>query len=153
MEKTQINKIKIIGIRTRTINDGKAAKDIPALWGRFMNEQTMTKIPNRVDDKIYCLYTNYDGDHLQPYDVILGCEVSSLTEVPEGMTKHEIEAGNMAKFTAKGSLIKGAAVVNTWETIWKANLDRSFTTDFEVYDERSENMDNPEVDIFVALNS
>jgi len=67
--------------------------------------------------------------------------------------KEFLKAGEMAKFTAKGSLVNGEAVVNTWYEIWKADIDRSFTTDFEVYDERSENRDHAEVDIFIALNS
>jgi len=153
MEKTRIDDIKIIGIQTRTVNDGAAEKDLPALWERFMTEQIMDSIPNLKSDKIYCLYTNYEGDHTQPYDVILGCQVSTTEEVPKGMVKHEIKAGDMAKFTAKGSLVNGEAVVNTWYEIWKADIDRSFTTDFEVYDERSENRDHAEVDIFIALNS
>jgi predicted transcriptional regulator YdeE len=32
-----------------------------------------------------------------------------------------------------------------------AGLPRAFTTDFEVYDERSQNPENAEVDIFVAV--
>ncbi len=151
MIKTRIESFTIIGIKTRTVNDGSAGKDLPMLWGKFMNEQIKDKIPNRVDDSIYCLYTNYDGDHTEPYDAIIGCKVSSTDEVPEGLIVHKIEISSGAKFVAKGSLIKGEAVVNTWFDIWKSGLDRAFTTDFEVYDERSKDMENAEVDIYISL--
>ena len=152
MIKTKIEAFDIIGISTRTINDGSAATDIPALWGRFMNEKIQESIPNRVDDTIYCLYTNYAGDHTQPYDVIIGCKVSTLENVPANLITHTVEQSDGMKFQAKGSLEKGEAVVSTWYKIWESGLDRSFTTDFEVYDERSADMHNAEVDILISIN-
>jgi len=151
MTKTQIESFDIVGIKTRTANDGSAGKDLPHLWARFMEEDLKTKILHRVDDTIYCLYTNYQGDHTQPYDAILGCKVSSTDDIPEGMVIHNVQASHAAKFVAKGSLIKGEAVINTWFDIWKSGLDRSFTTDFEVYDGRSADIHNAEVDVFISL--
>lgn len=151
MTNTQIESFNIIGIKTRTANDGSAGKDLPVMWERFMNGNLKDKIPNKSSDSIYCLYTNYEGDHTQPYDAILGCKVTSIDDIPEGMIVHNVEASNGAKFVAKGSLIKGEAVINTWFEIWKSGLDRSFTTDFEVYDERSADVQNAEVDIYISL--
>ena len=56
------------------------------------------------------------------------------------------------KFTAKGDLTKGA-VYEKWNTIWKTDLDRSYTADFEIYGEAAQNPLNAEVDIFIAVNS
>ncbi|MEM9548048.1 MAG: GyrI-like domain-containing protein [Bacteroidota bacterium] len=152
MEKTEIKSFDVVGIKIRTANDGSAATDLPKLWGRFMEANLKEKIPNKADDSIYFLYSNYEGDHTQPYDAIIGCKVSSLDKIPDGMISHHVEAGNMAKFVAKGSLIKGEAIINKWFEIWKSGADRSFTTDFEVYDERSKDIQNAEVDIFISLN-
>ncbi len=151
MTNSQIDGFHIIGIKTRTANDGSAGKDLPVLWGRFLSGELKNKIPNRIDDSIYCLYTNYEGDHTQPYDAILGCKVSSIDDIPEGMIAHRVESSKVSKFVAKGSLVKGEAVINTWFEIWKSDLNRSFTTDFEVYDERSRDVLNAEVDIYVSL--
>lgn len=151
MKEMQIESFDVVGIKVRTANDGSAGKDLPMLWGKFMGEQLKDKIPNKINDSIYCLYTNYDGDHTEPYDAILGCRVSSIEDIPEGMVVHNIESTNGAKFTAKGSLIKGEAVINTWFEIWKSGLDRTFTTDFEVYDERSSDIENAEVDIYISI--
>ncbi len=152
MTKTQIEGFDVVGIKVRTANDGSAGKDLPMLWGKFMGEQLKDKIPNKVNESIYCLYTSYEGDHTQPYDAILGCRVCATDNIPKGMVAHKIESTNGAKFTAKGSLVKGEAVINTWFEIWKSGLDRTFTTDFEVYDERSADMENAEVDIFISIN-
>ena len=118
-----------------------------ALW----KENIKDRIPNKIDDSIYCLYSNYEGDHLQPYDVIIGCKVSDNTNVPEGMINHSVNTGNSTKFIAKGSLVKGEAVVNTWFRIWEADIDRTFSTDYEVYDERSSDIHNAEVDIYISV--
>jgi len=151
MEKTQIEGFDIIGIKTRTANDGSAGKDLPELWGRFLNSDLKDKIPNKIDECIYFLYSNYEGDHTQPYDAIIGCKVSSLERVPEGMITHSVAPSKAAKFVAKGSLIKGEAIISKWFEIWESGADRSFTTDFEVYDDRSKDIQNAEVDIFVSL--
>ena len=151
MTETRIESFNVVGIKVRTANDGSAGNDLPILWGKFMEGELKDKIPNKVSDNIYCLYTNYEGDHTQPYDAILGCKVSSIEDIPEGMVAHNIESTNGAKFLAKGSLIKGEAVVNTWFKIWESSLDRTFTTDFEVYDERSTDLENAEVDIYISI--
>lgn len=152
MTKTQIEEFNVMGIKVRTANDGSAGVDLPNLWAKFMDEKIADKIPNKINDSIYCLYTNYEGDHTEPYDAILGCRVSAIDTIPEGMITHTVKSGNAAKFLAKGSLIKGEAVIKTWFEIWDAGLDRSFTTDFEVYDERSRILEDAEVDIFISLN-
>ena len=152
MEKRHIEGFDIIGIKTRTANDGRAGKDIPMLWGKFMENGVKDRIPNKMDDSIYCLYSNYEGDHLQPYDVIIGCKVSATDQIPDGMILHHVDTGNSAKFVAKGSLVKGEAVVKTWFQIWDADINRKFSTDYEVYDERSSDIQNAEVDIFVSVN-
>jgi len=35
--------------------------------------------------------------------------------------------------------------------IWDANLPRTFTADFEVYDEKAQNPEDAAVDIFIAI--
>lgn len=146
------NSILIIGISVRTTNQNNQAKeDIGNLWGRFMAEEIHDKIPNMTGQSIYAIYTDYEGDHTQPYTTILGYPVSTLAEIPEGMVGHEIEPADYEKFTAKGNL-KGEAVIKTWHEIWNSDLDRAFTSDYEVYDERAMDPSNGEADIFVALN-
>ncbi|KAF2334669.1 GyrI-like domain-containing protein [Flavobacterium ginsenosidimutans] len=146
-----IKRFSIIGIAIRTTNEGgKSGKDIPQLWNKFISENIGDRIPNKLDNAIYCVYTDYEKDHTKPYTTIIGCKVSGLDEIPNDMIGKTIENSTYEKFTAKGNLTEGA-VYNEWLKIWNSDLNRSFTSDFEVYDQRSANLQNGEVDIYIAL--
>jgi len=147
-----IQKFSIIGISVRTTNEnGQSGEDIPALWNKFMTEGIAEKIPNKIDNALYCIYTDYEKDHTKPYTTLLGCLVSSLDFIPEGMTGKTIEKATYEKFTAKGNLQENI-VFNEWLKIWNSDLDRSFTSDFEIYGEKAQNPETAEVDIFIAIN-
>jgi len=150
METQQVEKFSIIGISVRTSNNGQADKDIPALWKRFMEEGISNQIANKIEEAIYCAYTEYEGDHTKPYTTVIGCKVENLDNIPTGMKGVFIEHSNYAKFVAKGNLMEGA-VVNTWFNIWKTALNRTYKTDFEVYGEKAQNPKDGEVEIFVGL--
>ena len=65
--KTQLEPFKIIGISVRTTNEnGQAMKDIPFLWNKFFEENIKDKIPNRLTDDLYCVYTHYEKDRNPP---------------------------------------------------------------------------------------
>ncbi len=151
MKTQQIESFHVIGISVRTSNvDNKAAEDIGATWQKFMGEQIGTKIPNKQSGDIYAVYTHYDGDHMQPYTMILGHRVDTLENIPEGMSGISIKWGNYHPVVATGDLTNGV-VVKAWQDIWQANLPRLFTSDFEVYGTKSMNPENAEVDIFIAV--
>ena len=146
-----IQQFNVIGISVRTTNEnGKSGEDIPALWNKFMSEEIQRKIPNKVSEDIFCIYTDYEKDHTKPYTTILGCKVESLDVVPENMIGKTIESANYEELIAKGNLAEGL-VYNKWLEIWNSDLDRSFTADFEVYGEKTQNPENAEVDIYIAL--
>lgn len=153
MQKVKIEPFKVIGIAIRTTNEGeKAAQEIAALWQRFLSENLLEQIPNKVDTTIYSLYTEYEGDHTQPYTTVLGCKVDSLDHIPSGMVGHAFEGGTYVKTTAKGDLMQGL-IVNHWTTIWKMDLDRAYTVDFEAFGEKAQNPSDAEVDFFVAVKA
>lgn len=152
MQKVTIEPFKLIGLSIRTSNEnGRAAKEIAELWGKFLSENIIEKIPNKIDSTIYSLYTEYEGDHTQPYTAILGCKVSELEDVPTNMVGKSFEGGNYIKTTAKGNLMQGL-VINKWSEIWKMGLDRAFTADFEVFGEKAQNPNNAEIDFLIAVN-
>ncbi|MEL7270847.1 MAG: GyrI-like domain-containing protein [Bacteroidota bacterium] len=147
---TKKEALNIVGIATRTLNKpGKADKDIPQLWNKFMAENTLQRIPNKVDNTVYALYTNYEGDHTQPYTVVIGCNVASLDNIPEDMTVILIPESKYTQFMAKGDLTKDA-VINTWMTIWSTDLNRTYTTDIEIYGEKAIDLTDGEAEILVA---
>lgn len=141
----------IIGIDTRTSNqEGKAAQDIPALWNRFLSQNLTEKIPSKIGTELFCIYTEYEGDHNLPYTCLLGCKVANLDNVPEGMRGMTFTTQKLETFTAKGNLQQGA-VYNKWLEIWEAGLDRTYTFDFEVYGIKAQNPENAEVDIYISV--
>ena len=151
MQKVKIEPFKLIGIFVRTTNEnGQAAKEIAELWSKFMSENILDKIPNKVDNSVYSLYTDYQSDHTKPYTAILGCKVENLSLVPDGMIGKSFDGGNYIKITAKGDLTKGL-IVNEWSKIWKKDLERIFTADFEVFGEKAQNPEDAEVDFLIAV--
>lgn len=146
-----IQQFNVIGISIITTNEnGQAAQDIPALWHKFMSEGIMELIPNKTDHAIYCIYTDYEKDHTRPYATILGCKVSSLDNIPEGMVGKVVHEAKYHKQVAIGNVSQGS-VYNEWVKIWNSDLERTFTADFEVYGERAQDPENAEVDIFIAV--
>jgi predicted transcriptional regulator YdeE len=147
----KIKSFSVIGISIRTTNEnGQAEQDIPALWNKFMTERTIEKIPNKIDNTVYCIYTDYEKDHTKPYTTILGCKVENLNNIPNEMVYKTFEESEYEKFVAKGNILKGM-VFGEWTKIWNSDLDRAFTADFEVYGEKAQNPEKAEVDIFVAV--
>lgn len=151
MNTQKIKSFNLIGISVKTTNeDNRAAKDILVLWNKFISQNILQKIPNKIDNTIYCVYTEYEKDHTKPYTTILGCKVENLKNIPTEMIGKIIEGGNYVKQTAKGNLMQGA-IANAWIKIWNANFSRLYTADFEVYGQKAQNLEDAEVDIFIAV--
>ena len=151
MEKVKIEPFELIGISIRTTNEnGQAAKEIAELWGKFISKNILNAIPNKVDPTVYSLYTDYEGDHTQPYTAILGCKVETLKSIPDGMIGKSLAGGSYVKSTAKGDLMKGL-VVNHWSKIFEMGLNRTYIADFEIFSERAQNPSDAEVDFYVGV--
>jgi len=151
MENIKIESFSVIGITVRTSNlNGESARDIGVLWHKFMSEDILNKIPNKVTNDIYAVYTEYEEDYLKPYTTILGCKVENTETVPEGMVRMSFKRGNYKEFIAKGDLTKNA-VYDAWNSIWQQNLNRNYIADFEVYGEKAINPKNGEVPIYVGI--
>lgn len=153
MDIQKIDSFSVIGIAVRTTNENnQAAQDIPALWQKFMSENIIEQIPNKIDQTLYCIYTDYEKDYTKPYTTILGCKVSSLEQIPTGMVGKTFVTGNYQKHIAKGNLMQGI-VFEAWLKIWSLDIPRAYTADFEVYGEKTQNPNDAEVDIFIAVNA
>ncbi|HEY0054686.1 MAG TPA: GyrI-like domain-containing protein [Pedobacter sp.] len=151
MENLEIKSFSVIGIAVRTSNEnGQAGQDIPALRNKFNLEGIAEQIPNKIDNTVYCIYTDYEKDHTKPYTAILGCRVVNLGTIPTGMVGKTIEDATYSKHVARGNIFQGAVFVE-WTKIWNSHLDRAFTADFEVYGQKAQNPENAEVDIFIAI--
>lgn len=147
----KLDGFNVIGITVRTSNsDGHANIDIPLLWNKFMSENIVEQIPNKIDNTIYSIYTTYDGDYTKPYTTLLGCRVTSLDNIPSGLVGQTFNAGIYNKYVAKGNILAGI-VIDKWKHIWSLDINRAYTQDFEVYGVKSQNLEDAEVDIFIAV--
>lgn len=141
-----LDSFHIIGIEVRTKNEnGQSQKDIGALWQKFYSENVLDNIPNKVDDEILGLYTDYEKDFTKPYTMVIGCRVKNLENVPEGMVGKTINQTDYVVIPVKGELPK--AILQTWQEIWKSDIPRAYKADFEIYKE------NSEVDIYLSISN
>lgn len=153
--KTRLQNMKsmrLIGLAlpSKTTNqNGQSMKDCGELWTRFEKEDVFSKIPNKLSNEVLAVYHDYEGDHTQPFSYFIGCKVGEGTKIPEGLNSITIPSGNYQKIIAKGKMPD--CIANAWEEIWKSDIPRSFKTDFEVYDERSQDWSHAEVDIYLFV--
>lgn len=152
VEAQQIPGFYVAGISLVTSNDnGGAADDINALWQRFFEENTLHKIKGRADNVLYCVYSDYEGDHTKPYRVTIGCKMDGAADdMPEGLHKVHVPSANYAIFSAKGEQPK--ALIQTWEGIWKMEMKRTFAADIEIYGPRFFEEGVNEVLVCVGVN-
>lgn len=157
--KIQKNQMRIIGIEVRTRNQDEQNRQmakIPGLWERFARENVASRIPHKAaPGYLLELYTEYESNEHGAYTAFLGFEVTSLEEAPEGMIAKIIPASTYAVFTTERGML-GQVVQDAWREIWSMNEmqlggKRSFTADFEVFHEGSQNPQDAKLDIYVSL--
>lgn len=141
----------ILGIALRTTNENnQSALDIPKLWQEFHSQNIIAKIPAKINTNIYAIYTDYESDHTASYTTLIGCEVQSLAGIPPGLVAHRIPAGTYTQLTVEGNLMDNL-VINAWIKIWNSpNLERTYTSDFEVYGPEAQDPTQAKVAIYLA---
>lgn len=138
-----------IGLELRT-NNQECSITMPAHKDKFFNENILAKIPNKINNNIFALYTDYEGDYTKPYSWILGAEVSNLNSVPDGLVAKIIPQSKYAVFTTKGEFPQG--LIAAWQAIWSSGLARLYTSDFELYRAEFNPQTNPEVKVYIAID-
>jgi predicted transcriptional regulator YdeE len=141
----------VAGISVRTINkDGHADKDIGGLWQKFTQENLAEKLEDKEGSELYCVYTDYEGDHTNYYTAILGCKVSSIEYLPEGFTGKAIPASSYQIYTPEGKF--PANIAATWQHIWATAEGRLYTADFDVYDVAGKSFEDIQSKVYVAVD-
>ena len=69
----------------RTSNEHFYKEALP-LWMKLYRDKG--KIPNRINKEMVAVYTDYESDQTKPFTYLVGCEVSSLDQIPEGLKVH-----------------------------------------------------------------
>jgi predicted transcriptional regulator YdeE len=147
----------VVGIAVRTSNAEQMTSERPIgkQWERLFKESVLTAIPNKADANIVALYTEYASDKDGAYTYVLGARVSKVENLPAGMVAKEVPAGRYAVFTSERGTVQ-KVVVEMWQRVWatpKGALggDRTYKSDYEVYDQRAQNPADAVVDLYVAV--
>jgi predicted transcriptional regulator YdeE len=147
----------VIGISSRTSNAKEMSGNgtIAGQWDRFMRDGVIATIPHRVDSSVIAVYTDYDSDAAGEYTHLIGARVSSADTVPQGMVAKRIPPARYAVFATETGPVQ-QVVPDAWMRIWAvpkdaAGGDRSYSSDFEVYDQRAANPNSAQVDIYVGI--
>ena len=81
----------------------------------------------------------------------IGEEVSEFARIAEGLEAYVIPAQNYNKYTTDAGAMPNI-VINAWQEIWQMDdKNRNYQADFEVYDQRSQDLSNAIVDIYIGV--
>lgn len=147
-----MEKLKVVGISTRTNNlDGNAVNELGKLWEYFIKNNIVDKIPHKVNNDIYAIYTDYESDYRGEYTYLIGCEVRFIDNIPPDFEGRVFKRQQEKHYIAKGELPH--AVADTWKDIWSTNgqLNRLYDYDYERYSEKSHRGADSIVDIYVGV--
>lgn len=143
---------KLIGKKlpsqTRNLN-GKSGRDCSKLWQEFEEEQIVASVTNKLSDVLYAVYYDYESDENGWFSYFIGFQVAMNEITPEGLDELLIPAQNYHIETAKGQMT--GCISDAWQRIWQGDIHRAFGYDFEIYDERSHDWENVEVDIYLSI--
>ena len=138
--------LKLIGKTTNQNN--QSAKDCGTLWQKFERDKIFELIPNKLSNEVYAVYFDYEGDETNPFSYFIGCKADKSSETPKELEDLVIPSQDYTRFSAKGGMT--GCITDAWKQIWNSGLNRKFGFDFEVYDERSQDWSNAEVDIYIS---
>lgn len=157
-KKVHKDEFNVVGIEARTSGERETSGEgiIGDLWQKFYQDRVLEKIPNKADQNIYVLYTNYSHDRMGEYTVIIGAKVKDKTQVPDGMVAKMVPAGQYAVLSSERG--PAASVIPTaWQKVWaledKDELGgkRAYKVDFEVYDSSNTDPNKTQADLFVGI--
>ena len=132
----------VTGLKHRTDN-AKARQVIPGLWETFFKDNILGQIEDPVPEPaVYGVYTGYESDEHGEYDFVLGGR-SSGGQSKGALASVDIPEGPYAVFSVPGSDQVAAA----WAQIWQTDLNRTYVSDFECYDQKT-----GQVKIYVGID-
>ena len=135
---------EVIGIGVRTNNTQESGPNgaIPKQWQRLFMEDVLNRVPERLDQSIVAVYTNYASDWNGDYTYILGANVKPGAKAPEGMVSKSVPAGAYVEFISKRGPSE-KVVPEMWKKVWTyfqtpGNPSRAYGADYEIYDDLSD---------------
>ena len=150
MESVIENSMIIAGISAQIDDHNSSNKQIQALWHQFWKDNVTNQLTNRTNLTIYAVYHDYTGDNTKAYTLTIGHRINQISDIPSELKVIVIPQQTYLVFTAHGQL--PTSIDNTWKKICQSTLQRTYSFDFEIYDERAQNPQDAIVDIYVAVS-
>lgn len=143
----------VIGPATgTTTEDEENFKRIPNFWRECIQNRFYESIPGTKEKSpLYGICLDQKG---KKFTYMIAVEVNSLEAVPDNMIGREIPKARYAVFTAKGPVTQSVQDMTRYiygEWISGSGYTLAETPDFELYDERYNEGDDCEVDIYVPV--
>jgi len=149
--------IYVAGFLVRTTNAKEMAGngEIGKLWTKFMQQNLGAQIPNRIGQSLMVVYSDYASDEKGEYTYLLGAPVSTVDGLPSSLSFRRTPPGSYAVLTTtQGPLVQ--VLQSAWKQIWTSTPaqlggPRAFVADYEIYDQRSADPNNAQVEIHIGL--
>lgn len=141
-----------VAVRTSNLRESGPEAQIPSLWERYFASGLQQKPGLKNPSVLYALYTDYESDVNGEYTLLLGHETERAVS-ERGENSAAVPEAAYIKFTSKRGPVQ-RVVIELWQEIWaffqNAELERTYSGDFERYDVRDFHSADAVVDIFVA---
>ncbi|MEC1901863.1 GyrI-like domain-containing protein [Bacillus atrophaeus] len=152
----QMEQQHFIGMSVRTSNALEMSSEgkIPRLWNSFWQENPQGILAEPPEDKkIITLYSDYEQKEHGMYTFSIGTFTNQARKVHEPFKENTLPSSAYAVFSSRTGPID-EVVLETWKEIWsweKRHL-RTFSGDFEVYDQGAVAFGQAKVKIYIAVN-
>ena len=150
--------IQLVGIKVRTNNDLEIELDTANIGNTVADY--FASIPETIPARktpgtTYCAYTEYESDENGDYTFFIGEAVTAFDAIPDHLTTLSIPAQTYTRFTTEAGAMP-EIVIRAWVDIWQMTPktlggERSYRTDFEIYDERAADPNNTVVDLYIGI--
>jgi predicted transcriptional regulator YdeE len=150
------DKMLLVGLETRTSNQaelsgqGKIAGTIQKFYEKYL-----AQIANRADNSVLAVYTDYDSDEHGEYTYFYGVSVNNAENIPDGLSVRTIQTASYEVLSSRTGPLHDI-VFELWQKVWQDSTlkqRRAYLADFEVYDERCQDMTKAQVDAYISIKA
>lgn len=153
----QVPVFTVVGLQTRTTTarELNGHGSIANLWKQMLQGQLLNQIPNRANNDLIAVYTEFENGKDGSYTYVLGVKVNVVGKLPPGMRSQQAGGGSYAVLTSEGQLL-GEMILDSWKQIWsreKAHtIAHAYTNDFEIhYNGPPDDPKHVAMDLFVSI--
>lgn len=156
-EEVELGSFIVIGPAILTSNEKELGPEgqMIELYEHFIHRNISEKIPNKKDDRVIAVYTDYEDEESGEYIYGLGHQVSQAIEVP-GLEIFEIPRGKYLKFTSERGYLNDV-LPRLWQEIWRRTqsgelgAERAYETDLEFHNYEDNTDSDVVVDVYLSI--